>query len=150
MYFFFWAVVDFLWEDVIYHYDYFEKLIINRKLENNDFIAKLFRIYEVKKVIMSAYYSQANEMIEYNHKLIVDALSKISDKGSTNKMQNLPTVLWVDWLTIRNLTSLTLYYICYRSKLVPSIKLKIPTWRILPWKEVHSSTDFLAIHAWQL
>lgn len=46
--------------------------------ENKDVVSKLAERYEVKKVVVFVYHSQANEMIEHDHKPIVNALSKMS------------------------------------------------------------------------
>ena len=110
----------------------FGKLVINGGLENKKAVAKWAQRYEVKRVVVSAYHPQANKMIECGHKPIVDALLKISDGSSTNWVQNLPAILWVDRSTVHTLTGFTPYYISYGIKLVLSIELEIPTWRILP------------------
>ena len=144
------AVADFLWEDVICRHGCFGKLIIDGGSENKDAVAELARRYGVKRVVVSAYHPQANGMIERGHKPIVDALSKMSDGGSTNWVQNLPAVLWADRSTVRTSTGLTPYYICCGSEPVLPIELEIPTWRILPWNEVHSTADLLAMRARQL
>ena len=89
-------------------------------------------------------------MIERGHKPIVDALSKMSDGGSTNWVRNLPAVLWADRSTVRTSTGLTPYYISCGNEPVLPIELEIPTWRILPWSEVHSTADLLAMRARQL
>lgn len=89
-------MVDFIQEDIICYHSCFEKLIINRRQENKDAIAELAERYKIKKIVVSAYYSQANEMIERGHKLIVNTFLKMSAKESTNWDQNLPTVLWAD------------------------------------------------------
>lgn len=89
-------MVDFIWEDIICYHSCFEKLIINGRQENKDAIAELAERYKIKKIVVSAYYSQANEMIERGHKLIVNTFLKMSAKESTNQDQNLPTVLWAD------------------------------------------------------
>ena len=99
---------------------------------------------------MSAYHPQANGMIERGHKPIVDVLSKISNRGTTNWVQNLPAVLWADWSTIHTSTGLTPYYICYSSELVLLIKLEVPIWQILPWGKVYLTADLLAMCARQL
>ena len=69
--------MDFLWEDIIYCHGCFRKLIIDGGLENKNAVAELIRKYGVKKVIVSTYHLQANEMIERSHKPIVNALSKM-------------------------------------------------------------------------
>lgn len=78
------AVADFLWEDVICRHGCFGKLIIDEKPENKDAVVELAQRYGVKRVVVSAYHLQANGMIERRHNPIVDALSKMSDRGSTN------------------------------------------------------------------
>lgn len=78
------TVVDFLWEDVICHYNCFQKLIIDGGSENKDTVAELAEKYDIKKVVISIYYRQANEIIECCHKQIINAFLKISTRGSTN------------------------------------------------------------------
>ena len=56
-------------------------------------MAELDQRYGLKRVIVLAYHSQANGMIECGNKSIVNALSKISDGRSTNWIQNSPVVL---------------------------------------------------------
>ena len=144
------AVADFLWEDVICRHGCFRKLIIDGGSENKEAVAELARRYKVKRVVVSAYHPQANGMIERGHEPIVDALSKMSDGGSTNWVWNLPAVLWADRSTVRTSTGLTPYYINCGSKPVLFIELEIPTWRILSWSKVHSTADLLAMRARQL
>ena len=144
------AVADFFWEDVICCHGYLGKLIIDGGSENKEAEAELARRYKVKKVLVSAYQSQANKMMDCGHKPIVEALSKMSDGGSTNWVRNLPAILWADQSTVRTSTGLTPYYINCGSKLVFSIELEIPTWQILPWSKVHSTANILAIRARQL
>ena len=94
------AVADFLWENVICRYGCFGKLIIDGSFENKEAVAELTQRYEIKKVVISAYHSQANGMIEKVHNPIVDMLPKMSNGSFTNWVQNLPAVLWVDQLII--------------------------------------------------
>ena len=74
----------------------------------------------------------------------------MSAAGSTNWVRNLPAVLWADRLTVRTSTGLTPYYISCGNEPVLPIELEIPTWRILPWEDVHTTRDLLAIRARQL
>lgn len=68
------AVTDFLLEDVICCHGCFTKLIIDGRLENKDAITKLTRRYEEKRVLVLAYYTQANGMIECGQKSIIETL----------------------------------------------------------------------------
>ena len=144
------AVADFLWEDVICRHGCIEKLIIDGGSENKEAVAELTRKYGIKRVVVSAYHPQANGMMERGHKPIIDALSKMSDGGSTNWVRNLPTVLWANQSTLRTLTGLTPYYISCGNEPVLPIELEIPTWRILPCDNVHTTSDLLAMCTRQL
>lgn len=74
---------DFLWKDIICQYQYFQKLVINKRLENKK-VVKLIQRYRIKKIIVLVYHFQVNEMIKYKYKLIINALLKMSDSSSTN------------------------------------------------------------------
>ena len=89
-------------------------------------------------------------MIERGYKPIINTLSKMSDGGSTNGIQNLPTVLWAEQSTMRTSTGLTPYYISCGNEPVFPIELEIPTWRILPWDNIHTTSDLLAMRVRQL
>lgn len=53
---YFRVVADFFWENVIYHYGYFEKLIIDEGSENNDVVAELAKRYEIKRIVVFVYH----------------------------------------------------------------------------------------------
>ena len=61
-------MIKFLWKNVICRHKCFEKLIINEKSEDRNFVAKLCEKYDDKRVMISFYHSQINEMIEKKHK----------------------------------------------------------------------------------
>lgn len=68
------------------------------------------------------------------------------DERSINCIQNLLTVLWANRSIVHTLTSFIPYYIYCGIELVLCIELEIPTWQILPWKEIDSTTNLLALH----
>ena len=144
------AVARFLWEDIICRHGCFGKLVVDGGSENKDAVQELALRYGIKRVVVSAYHPQANGMIERGHKPIIEALAKMSERGSTNWVRNLLTVLWADRSTVRTSTGSTPYYLNCGSELVLPIELEIPTWRILPWNEVHSTCELLAMRARQL
>lgn len=76
---------------------------------------------------MSAYHPRANDMIERGHKPIIDALSKMSDRGSINWVRNLPAILWTNQSIVRTSTGLTPHYISYGNESVFFIELEILT-----------------------
>lgn len=88
------AIADFLWEDVIRCHGCFGKLVVDGGSEIKEAVKELAQRYGVKKVVMSAYPPQANEMIERGRKPIVGALLKMLDGELTYWMRNLPAVAW--------------------------------------------------------
>ena len=62
----------------------FEKLIIDENFENKKKIKKLIIKFKIKRVIVFDYHSQINEMIERDHKFIINALIKITNEKITN------------------------------------------------------------------
>ena len=73
------AVAQFLWEDVVCCYNYFERLIIDEGPENKKHINEFTKKYGIKRVIVSVYHPQTNGMIEREHKTITDGLTKMRD-----------------------------------------------------------------------
>jgi hypothetical protein len=57
-------VAKFIWENVICRHGCFDKLIVDGGSENKDLIIELTQRYGIKRIITSAYYLQANGMIE--------------------------------------------------------------------------------------
>ena len=80
----FFVVAKFIWKDIIYHHDYFEKLVIDWRQKNLRVAEALAARYSIKYVVISAYHPQANRIIEKSYKLIVIALSKMPGKWVEN------------------------------------------------------------------
>ena len=51
-----WKIADFLWEDVICRYGYFEKLNIDEGLENKKAVVELVQRYGIKRVVVLTYH----------------------------------------------------------------------------------------------
>ena len=143
-------VARFLWEDVICRHGCFGKLIVDGGPENKDAVIELANRYGIKRVVVSAYHPQANGMIERGHRPVVQALSKMTNGGMGKWVDNLPAVLWADRTTVRASTGNTPFYLNSGNEAVLPIELEIPTWRILPWNEVHTTDELLAMRARQI
>lgn len=65
---------------------FFEIFILNERSENKDVIAKLGERSGVKKIPISAYYSQDKKMIECGYKPIDNTLRKMSTKRFINQI----------------------------------------------------------------
>jgi hypothetical protein len=86
-------IAKFLWEDVVCRHEYFERLIINKGSKNKDLIKAFTRRYNIKRIQISTYYSQINDMIEKGYRSLINALSKMTNGKLKNWIDNLPAVL---------------------------------------------------------
>jgi hypothetical protein len=141
------TVAKFFWEDVICRHDVFEKLIVNDESENKNAVIKLTNRYEIKRVIVFEYHSQVNEMIEREHKSLIDSLSKIINEDLKNWVQNLTAVNWVNRITVRASIDYISFYSNCEHETVMLIELNISTWRILSWEEVKSIANLIVMRA---
>ncbi len=73
------AVAQFLWEDVIYYYSYFERLIIDGGFKNKKYTDEFIKKYNIQRVVVSIYHPQVNGIIKREHKTITDGLAKMRD-----------------------------------------------------------------------
>src|SRR5207248_753889 len=89
-------------------------------------------------------------MIERGHKPVVDALSKLCQGDFSKWTKYLHLVLWADRVTVRRSTGFTPYSLVYGADPLLPIELSVPTWSVLPWDSVQSTSDLLAIRARQL
>ena len=126
---------------------YFKRLVVDKRPKNKGLVKAFTRKYGIKRVLISPYHLQANGMIERDYKSIIDALSKMTAEELGNWVDNLPAVLWADRSTVRRFIGyISFYLLCGREPVLP-IELNIPTWRILPWEEVHDTTELIAMRA---
>ena len=96
--------------------------------ENRKLTKKLLERYGMKRVLVSAYYPQANGMVERGHRPIVDSLSKLTGGHTKGSWVDLiPVVLWADRTSVRASTGITPYEFKYTSRLILLIELKYPT-----------------------
>jgi hypothetical protein len=71
-------------------------------------------------------------MIERGYKLLINALSKMTNGGLRNWINNLFAVLWADRFIVRRSIRYTSFYLfCDREPVLP-IEFEIPIWRIFP------------------
>ena len=81
----------------------------------------------MKRVVTSPYHPAANGRVEQGHQPIVARLTKMTDGGKSNWVQNLHAVLWADRTTLRASTGQTPYRLCYGSDAVLPVELANPT-----------------------
>ena len=142
-------VAQFLWEDVVCRHGIFGRLVVDGGSENKGLVKEFTTRYGIKRVQISPYHPQANGMVERGHKPIVDALSKMTNGGQGNWVDNLHSVLFADRATVRTSTGHSPYYLNHGCQPLLPIELKYPTWRVLDFENIESTADLLQIRALQ-
>jgi hypothetical protein len=143
-------VAKFVYEDVICNHGVFRKLVTDGGPENKELLQELSKTYGIKQVLISAYNSKANGMIEKGHYQIENALAKTcADSGIDNWVFHLRSVLWSDRITARTSTGYSPFYLDRGREPCLPIELEVPTWRILPWDTVQTTEDLVALRARQ-
>lgn len=143
-------VAKFIWEDVVCRHGLFGKLMVDGGPENKGLVKAFTKKYGIKRVVISAYNSKANGMIERGHRSLKAALAKMTDGGEGSWLDNLHAVLLADRCTVKSTTGFTPFYILYGREAVLPIEITLPTWRVLKWDEAHTTEDLLRLRARQL
>ena len=144
------SVVKFLYKDVICRHSCFDWLVVDDELENKEFVEVLSEKYKIHWLVVSAYHSQANEMIKRDHLFLLMSLSKMSEEDFESWVKNLLAVLWVNRTTIQWSTGLTSYYILYRMNAVLLIELDVLIWHVLSWNKVWTTVNLLTVQVQQI
>jgi hypothetical protein len=140
------SVAKFIYEEFICRWSMTRKLTVDGGPENKKVVADLAAIYGIHRVQTSGWNPQAQGLIEGGHKPIVNALAKL--RG--NWVDNLPTVLWADRCSIHESTGYSPIQLVTGQNPVLPIELCVPTWQTLPWNEVRTREQLIAIRAMQL
>ena len=125
------TVAKFLWKNIITQHDVFNRLICDEESENKMWIKDLADLYEIECVMMSVYNFRTNEMIEHEHKSLINELSKMTDKDLEKWINLLFLILWMNQIIIKHNTDWTLYELLYNYVCVLSIETHIFTWTTL-------------------
>ncbi|KAF3918141.1 hypothetical protein AA313_de0203932 [Arthrobotrys entomopaga] len=86
-------------------------------------------------------------MIERGHRDIENALTKLCDGNDSQWVKHLHSVLWADRVTTKKTTGHSPYYLLYGMDPLLPVDLAYPTWNVLPWPDVYTTADLLAMRA---
>ena len=144
------AIAKFLWKDVICRHDCLKRFVMNEELKNKEIVETLIEKYKIKRVMMSIYYSQMNDLVKRNYTAVVNVLIKMTVNESMRWVRSFVNVLWADKIIMRTFIEMTSYHVLYDYNVVLSIELDVSIWQILSWNNVCTTDELLTLHAWQL
>ncbi|KAF0330592.1 pol protein [Colletotrichum asianum] len=132
-------MAKFIWEDVICRHGIYGLLTVDGGPENKGFVKKLNRVYGGRRLVISAYNSKANGLVEKGHQPLIHALMTWSDFGRKNWTSVLHTALFADRTSVRSSTGYSPFYLVYGYNPITPIETKSVTWRVLDWSKVRDA-----------
>ena len=140
------VVADFLWEEIVYRYGVFGRLVIDGGPENIG-VAKVFIAkYSIKRVQISVYNSKANRGIKYSYRSIREALTRIS-RGGKRQRRHLPVVLLVERISIYGLTRVTPFSLIYGREVILPYETRFLVQRLLDQTKIKTREELLEVRA---
>ena len=73
------TVAKFLWKNIIYRFECFELIVMNKSLENKTVIKELLNRYRIQIKLTSIYYASINKIIKKEYRSLINVLSKMTE-----------------------------------------------------------------------
>ena len=118
-------IVRFIYENIICRHEYFERLIIDDDSKNKKLIETFIQKYRIKRLIVSVFHSQVNEMIKRKHISIKDVLSKLTLRDEKKWTRHFHSILWADRMITKRFIDMKSLRIIIERKAVLSIELNV-------------------------
>lgn len=143
-------VAEFLYEDVFSRHGCPVEIVFDGGPENMGETELTLELMGITRISISVYHPQANGMVERGHRVLKDALSKMTKGGKTAWTKHIFAVLWADRTTVRQPTGRTPAELLYGRQVILPIDISVPTWQVLPWNKIHTTEELLALRARQI
>ncbi len=125
------AIAKFLWKDVICRHDCSRRFVMNEESKNKEIVETLIEKYKIKRMMMSTYHSQMNDLMKKDHTAVVNVLIKITVDESMKWVRSFVNVLWANRIIMRTFIEMTSYHVLYDCNVVLFIELDVSIWQIL-------------------
>ena len=143
-------VAKFLWKNIIYRFKCFESTVMNEDFENKVVTEELLNRYRIRIKLTSIYHASINEIIKKEHQLLINVLSKLIEDKIERWSQYLHTILWTNWIIIRDFIDITFFRLLYEYNTILFIEIKYSIWQIMNWNKIQSIEDLLIMQIRQL
>ena len=123
---------------------------MNENFENKIVTKELLNRYRIRIKLTSTYYASINEMIEKEHRLLINVLLKLIKNKIGRWFQHFHAMLWTDRIIICDFTDVILFRLLYEHDAILLIEIEYSTWHIMNWNKIRSIEDLLAMRVKQL
>ena len=143
------TVVKFIWKNIIYCFKCFESIVMNEDFENKAVTEELLNRYRVQIKLTSTYHALINEMIEREHRPLINVLLKLIENKIERWSQHFHAMLWTDRIIVRDFTDVISFQLLYEHDAILFIEIKYSTWYIMNWNKIRNIEDLLTMRARQ-
>ncbi|KAI1507933.1 Integrase core domain containing protein [Pyrenophora tritici-repentis] len=140
------SVAKFIFEEICCRWGVPERISVDGGTENKSVVQSLATLFGIQRVQASAYNSRAQGLIERGHQGFIHGLAKMPGLW----IDNLSAITWAERVSLRRPLGFSPAQLVLGQNPVLPIELVVPTWQSLPWNEVRSHADLLAVRATQL
>ncbi|KAG9382496.1 rve domain containing protein [Pyrenophora tritici-repentis] len=140
------SVAKFIFEEICCRWGVPERISVDGGTENKSVVQSLATLFGIHRVQASAYNSRAQGLIERGHQGFIHGLAKMPGLW----IDNLSAITWAERVSLRRPLGFSPAQLVLGQNPVLPIELVVPTWQSLPWSEVRSHADLLAVRATQL
>jgi hypothetical protein len=140
------SIAKFIFEDLIARWGCMQRLTTDGGPEFRADVIRLLQQYGVHRVQASTHHPESMGFIERGHQPVKNALAKLPG----NWVDNLSAVLLADRITVKRTTGMTPYRLVTGQNPILPIDMVLPSWRVLPWANVSTTEELLALRAQQL
>ena len=142
-------VAKFLWKNIICCFECFESTVINEDFENKTVTEELLNRYRIRIKLTSTYHASINEMIEKEHRSLINVLSKLIENKIERWFQHFHAMLWTDRIIVRDFIDVISFRLLYEHDAILFIEIKYSIWHIMNWNKIRSIEDLLAMRVKQ-
>ena len=97
----------------------------------------------------STYYASINEMIEKEHRSLINVLLKLIENKIKRWSQHFHAMLWTDQIIVRDFTDVISFRLLYEHDAILLIEIEYSIWHIMNWNKIRSIEDLLTMRVRQ-
>ena len=142
-------VAKFLWENIIYRFEYFESIVMNENLKNKVVTEELLNRYRIRIKLISTYHALINEMIKKEHRSLINVLLKLIENKIERWSQHFHAMLWINRIIVRDFIDVTFFRFLYEHNAILFIEIEYSIWHIMNWNKIRNIKDLLAMRVRQ-
>jgi len=141
-------VSEYSCKEVICRFGILSSVADDRGAENKKMTYLVLKCHHIRKITVFSYYYSANGVMEWGHRPIDIALSKLTASSNNLKqieIHHLPAVLWANEITVIHSTRYSPFCCMFGQVAVLLVELENFTWNTANWSQGIDTTELLIV-----